>query len=210
MGGFPCALAPGRARMETAFCNGRPRIATTATTLVATVTAPTESSSWSRSVEDHRWGLRALLGYDRQLCSEVLGAFAGEVIRSLKWRAKRALGLSSIQDAHTGTVTVVQRFDSSMRLNVHFHLLALDGVYVRQQDGALVWHSLATPTRAEVQDVAARTARCIQGILRAHGRSVHPALQTSMTTTCIAAPIPTCRPDGQTMLSGPWNVSATN
>jgi hypothetical protein len=57
-------------------------------------------------------------------------------------------------------------------------LLALDGVYVRQkEDGALVWHSLPAPTRAEVQDVAARTARCIQGILRAHGRSLDPALQ---------------------------------
>ena len=65
-----------------------------------------------------------------------------------------------------------------MLLNVHYHLLALDGVYVRQdEDEALVWHSLPTPSRAEVQDVAARTARRIQRILQAHGRSVDPALQ---------------------------------
>jgi HAE1 family hydrophobic/amphiphilic exporter-1 len=78
------------------------------------------------------------------LCSQVLGALAGEVMRSLKWRAKRVLGLNSIKDAHTGTVTVVQRVDSSLRLNVHFHWLALDGVCVRQADGALAWHSLPT------------------------------------------------------------------
>jgi hypothetical protein len=34
------------------------------------------------------------------------------------------------------------------------------------------------PTRAEVQDVAARSAQCIQGILRAHLRSLDAAVQT--------------------------------
>jgi hypothetical protein len=155
-------------------CAGR-RMADIAVHLEEQVLPPVPIRHWICTLP---WGLRALLGYDRELCSEVLGAFAGEVMRSLKWRAKRALGLSSIQDAHTGTVAVVQRVDSSLRLNVHFHLLALDGVYIRQEHGALVWHSLPTPTRAEVQDVAARTARCIQRILRAHGRSLDPALQT--------------------------------
>ena len=156
-------------------CSAR-RMADIAVHLEEEVLPPVPIRHWICSLP---WGLRALLGYDRHLCSEVLGAFAGEVMRSLKWRAKRALSLSSINDALTGTVTVVQRVDSSLRLNVHFHLLALDGVYVHQKgDGALVWHSLPTPTRAEVEDVAARTVRRIQGILRAHGRSLDPALQT--------------------------------
>jgi len=32
-------------------------------------------------------------------------------------------------------VTVIQRFDSALRLNVHFHTLVLDGVYVKTENG---------------------------------------------------------------------------
>jgi hypothetical protein len=34
------------------------------------------------------WGLRALLGYERELCAAVLSALVAELSRSLKWRAK--------------------------------------------------------------------------------------------------------------------------
>jgi hypothetical protein len=124
------------------------------------------------------WGLRALLGYDRGLCAEVVSAFVGELGRSLRRRAKSALALGTVADAHTGVVAAVQRTDGALRLNVHFHVLALDGVYVRDKaSGRLVFHALATPTRAEVADVAARTAGHIEKILRAHGRSLDPELQ---------------------------------
>ncbi len=49
--------------------------------------------------------------------------------------AKREFGLSSVEDAFTGMVTMIQRFDSALRLNVHFHTLVLDGVYVRGENG---------------------------------------------------------------------------
>jgi len=81
------------------------------------------------------WGLRALLGYDRVLCAQVIGAFAQELLRSLRQRAKRKLGLASVADAHTGAVAAMQRTDGAMRLNVHAHVLALDGVYVREGPG---------------------------------------------------------------------------
>ena len=50
------------------------------------------------------WGLRALLGYDRRLCAEVASAFVGELGRSLRRRAKAALALGTVADAHTGAV----------------------------------------------------------------------------------------------------------
>ena len=81
------------------------------------------------------WRLRYVLGYDRKLCADVLGAFIGALTRSLRWRAKRALGLRSVKDALVGALTFVQRGDSALRLNVHFHVMALDGVYVRGEDG---------------------------------------------------------------------------
>ena len=114
--------------------------------------------------------------YDRTLCSEVVSAFVGELARSLRRRAKRVLGLGSVADAHTGAVAAIQGTDSAIRLNVHAHVVALDGVYVRE-DGSLIFHALPTPTRADVADVARRTAERIERILRAHGRSIDPEMQ---------------------------------
>jgi hypothetical protein len=45
---------------------------------------------------------------------------------------KRPLGLRRGSDAKPGAVTFIQRLDSGLRLNVHFHTLFLEGVYVRE------------------------------------------------------------------------------
>ena len=112
------------------------------------------------------------MGYDRRLCVDLMGAFASELSRSYRRRAKRALGLSSVSDALTGAVTFVQRFDSALRLHPHAHTLVLDGVYVRDGDGVLEFHALPEPTVAEVTSVAAATAARIERVLQAHGRDI--------------------------------------
>ena len=116
------------------------------------------------------WQLRSVLGYDSRLCSEVMTAFATELMRSYKRRAKRQLGLASVADAFTGTITFVQRFDSALRLNVHGHTLALDGVYVCDEEGELRFQTLPEPTVGDVTDVATRTAARIERVLEQHGR----------------------------------------
>jgi hypothetical protein len=154
------------------------------------------------------WGLRALLGYDRELCAEVVRAFVGELSRSLKRIAKRALRLASVKDAHTGAVCAVQRTDGALRLNVHMHVLSLDGVCVRVADsGALVFEEVGTPSHAEVLDVTRRTAERIDRLLRQNGRSLEregdkPApellLDEPGLASCYAAaaqPIPLQRPE---------------
>jgi hypothetical protein len=74
------------------------------------------------------WGVRAVLGYDKRLCARTVSAFVAELSRSLRRRAKKHLGLASVAGAHTGAVAAIQRTDSALRLNVHLHVLALDGV----------------------------------------------------------------------------------
>ena len=97
-------------------------------------------------------------------------------MRSLARRAKRDLGLVRVSEAHAGAVAAVQRTDSAMRLNVHLHVLALDGVYV-ERDGKLEFHTLSRPTQAEVAEVAKRTAARVEKLLRAGGRSLDPELE---------------------------------
>jgi hypothetical protein len=130
---------------------------------------------WSCSF---RWGLRALLGYDKQICAEVLAVVIKELDRSLKRRAKKRLGLSTVKQALTGAVAAVQRVDSALRLNVHFHILGLDGVYVRPYPdihrSELTFHDLPTPTREETEDIARSIADRVDAILKKHGRSLDP------------------------------------
>ena len=121
------------------------------------------------------WGIRSLLGYDKRLCAATLAAFVKECFRSLKRRAKACLGLASVRHALTGAVAAIQRTDSSLRLNVHFHVLVLDGVYVRDATTRkLEFHTLPAPTTAEVADMALRTAHRLDKLLRAQGRSLLP------------------------------------
>jgi Putative transposase len=62
-----------------------------------------------------------------------------------------------VEDAFTGAVTVVQRFDSALRLNVHFHTLLLDGVYVQSENGeGLRFLRLLRPSEDDVYEVAMR------------------------------------------------------
>jgi hypothetical protein len=150
-------------------CAGR-RMVDTAVHLEANVLPEVNVRHWVCSLP---WGIRALLGYDKRLCAATLAAFVKECFRSLKRRAKACLGLSSVRHALTGAVAAIQRTDSSLRLNVHFHVLVLDGVYVRDATTrTLDFHPLPTPTTAEVADVALRTAQRLDKLLRAQGRTL--------------------------------------
>ena len=166
-------------------CLGR-RMADSAVHLERSVLPAVAVRHWICSLP---WGLRALLGYDRVLAANVANAFATELSRSLKKKAKAALKLRSVSDAHTGSVLAVQRTDSALRLNVHFHVLALDGVYVRDKasDG-LVFQPLGTPTRAEVANIAARTAARIEKILKKAGRSLDAEMPEQPPELCDKEP----------------------
>ncbi|KIG16979.1 hypothetical protein DB30_03963 [Enhygromyxa salina] len=66
-----------------------------------------------------------------------------------------------------------QTADSSLRLNVHFHTLALDGVYVRDDAGVLRFHALSNPSPEQVAEVARWTHQRLVGVCERHGRSLN-------------------------------------
>jgi hypothetical protein len=111
------------------------------------------------------------MGYDKALCADLINAFVTEVNKFYRYQAKHTLGLDTVSLAHPGSVTLIQRFDSALRLNVHAHMLALDGVYVRDTGtNELRFHPLATLTHEHVVDVAAGTADRVRKVLKKHGR----------------------------------------
>jgi hypothetical protein len=77
----------------------------------------------------------------------VLAVYTRALLGFYRKRAKA----SGYRDGSTGTVTVIQRFGGALNLNVHFHTLALDGVFVREPDGSLRFVAAKAPTNAEVE-----------------------------------------------------------
>lgn len=149
-------------------CLGR-RMSDIAAHLVDEVVPEVPIRQWVCSLP---WQLRYALAFDRALCAEVLNAFITALTRSLRWRAKRLLGLRSVEEALVGALTVIQRSDSALRVNPHFHTLCLDGVYVRDEQGELSFHPLPAPSAEEVAEVAAETHARIVRVLARHGRSL--------------------------------------
>ena len=78
------------------------------------------------------FALRYLLATRPELVTQVLGI----VYRAISGHLIRKAGLTRAS-AVTGAVTLIQRFGSALNLNVHFHLLVLDGVYRREGEGRL-------------------------------------------------------------------------
>jgi hypothetical protein len=94
---------------------------------------------------------------------------SGHFVRAVSsWLRRRARRLGIKGTLKTGAVTVIQRFDSALGLNVHHHSTFLDGVYSRQRTkgpGAggweLVFHPTPAPRDEEVAAVVTRVCRAV-------------------------------------------------
>jgi hypothetical protein len=88
------------------------------------------------------------------------------------------------QGARTGAVTLIQRFGSALNLNLHFHMLFLDGVYIVVAQGTVGRsHWVKAPTTAELNGlmhaVAERVGRFLQrqGLLECDGEQSYLAAE---------------------------------
>ncbi len=85
--------------------------------------------------------------------------------------------------AHTGAVTLIQRFGSALNLNIHFHMLFLDGVYVGATGSSARFRRVKAPTSAELTQlthtIAHRLARYLerQGLLERDAEHSYLALE---------------------------------
>ena len=65
---------------------------------------------------------------------QIMGKVLGIVYRTLATHITKKAGYNK-QTAKTGAVTLIQRFGSALNLNIHFHMLYLDGVYTKDNYG---------------------------------------------------------------------------
>ena len=86
------------------------------------------------------------------------GALVVRAIGAWQRRVARKRGLPA---PRTGAVTFVQRFGGLVNLNVHFHLVVPDGVFVDDEAHGLRFELLPVPTNAEVLAILDRLLRRI-------------------------------------------------
>ena len=100
----------------------------------------------------------------------VLTQVLGIVYRAIATFLIRRAGLRSGAGARTGAVTLIQRFGSALNLNIHLHMLFVDGVYTFD-DVRPCLHRGGAPAPTELQrllhTIAIRVARALekQGLL---------------------------------------------
>ena len=99
---------------------------------------------------------------------EIMGRVLGIVYRVIATHLVRKAGHTH-QAARTGAVTLIQRFGGALNLNIHLHMLFLDGVYVERPDGAVRFRSLRAPTSAELTHLAHVIAHRVGRFLERQG-----------------------------------------
>ena len=76
-------------------------------------------------------------------------------------RHGRAIPLGAKPNAQCGAVTFIQRFGSALNLNLHLHMLAIDGVYAADDDGNPRFHAVPAPGDHEIARLAGSLAERI-------------------------------------------------
>jgi hypothetical protein len=98
---------------------------------------------------------------------QVMGKVLGIVYRVLSTHLIHKTGYTHAT-AKTGAVTLIQRFGGALNLNVHFHMLLLDGVYVDGRAGP-VFHWVKAPTSTELTQLSHTVARRVSRFLERQG-----------------------------------------
>ncbi len=131
----------------------------------------------------------ALLGRLTRIFAETVHAFYAE-------RAAQ----EGISGAKTGSVTVVQRTSSDLRLNPHLHLVALDGAY-HEQGAELAWQALGHLKTGEVGEVLERAVTRMEKQLRRRGLLVDESgaegyadPESNLAASAVSGPAPPAGP----------------
>jgi hypothetical protein len=117
-------------------------------------------------------------------------------VRALLSFYRRRACKAGVRNGHSGAVTFIQRFGSAANLNVHFHVIALDGVFVADEAGKLDFHAAEAPSEAEVVQLVDTVQRRVlrhlerRGLLDVDGEDSDPIRQASPAlASCYAGSI---------------------
>jgi hypothetical protein len=102
------------------------------------------------------------LAWDPSLRAAVLKVFTHEVEKFYL----RCLGLA---DAKAGGISVLHRFDSALKIDIHWHVLFADGVWTKANDDPPKFHALGPLQPADVPNVLTAIAQRTHKLLKRRG-----------------------------------------
>jgi hypothetical protein len=171
-------------------CGGR-KMAETAAFLVDQIFPKIPIRQW---VFSFPFPIRYLMASNSTVQSAILAI----TLRAITgWLRKQAKAQGVAGPVETGAVTLIQRFGGSINLNLHFHMLILEGVYSGEEP---IFLELPPPTddevKALVQTLSIRILRWLtrHGYFEAQGEGLQPSAdlfseQEPVLATCMAASI---------------------
>jgi len=153
-------------------CGGR-RMTETAAYLVDYVFPKVPVRQWVLSLPVR---LRYHLAYNQELLNETIKIFIREIYRQYRFFAKYELGLDSVRNVKCGSVTFIQRFGSGLRLNIHLHVLVIDGVYLQEDEFEPPdFYALPDPTDEDVAKAALKTRKRVLELFASRGLGLEDA-----------------------------------
>ena len=151
------------------FCPscGARRMADSAALLVDDILPYQPMRQWVLSVP---FSLRFLFASNSRAMTGVLSIVYRAIATHLSHRA----GLTK-PAAQTGAVTLIQHFGSALNLNIHFHMLFLDGVYTKgTKRRPMRFLKVKAPSKAELTRLAHTIARRVGRYLDRSCASLRP------------------------------------
>ena len=91
-----------------------------------------------------------------------MGKVLGIVYRAIATHLINKAGFTR-KTAQTGAVALIQRFGSALNLNVHFHMLFLDGVYPENKYGKTRFQQLIAPSQQELTELVHTISHRVAG-----------------------------------------------
>jgi hypothetical protein len=127
--------------------------------------------------------LRFLFASNPKVMTNVLGIVDRSIATHLTHKAGFARPL-----AQTGAVTLIQRFGSALNLNIHFHMLFLDGVYIDNKHGTSRFYWVKAPTCEELTKLMHTIAHRVGRYLERQGLLERDTGDSYLTAQAVDAP----------------------
>jgi hypothetical protein len=117
----------------------------------------------------------------------VMGKVLGIVYRTIATYLTHKAGFTKSQ-AQTGAVTLIQRFGGSINLNIHFHMIFPDGIYINGVHGSPArFRWVKAPTSEDLTQLTHTIAHRVARYLERQGLLVRDAGNSYLTAEGVDA-----------------------